>query len=66
VDFHTTLEVPKHVLEMTSFILSKNIALSKIALRTRRKICGFIVRQAYTNLFFRSLTIVGSRCKFAV
>jgi len=30
-------------------ILSQNTALSKIALRTRRKICGLIVRQARTR-----------------
>jgi len=38
-------------------ILSQNTALSKIALRTRRKICEFIVRQVRTILSFRSSTL---------
>jgi len=40
-------------------ILSQNRALSKIALRIRRKICGLIVRQARTILSFRSSTLAG-------
>lgn len=40
-------------------ILSQNTALFKIALRTRCKILGVIVRQARTILPFRSSTLAG-------
>lgn len=39
--------------------LSQNIALLKIAQRTRRKICGLIVRQTRTILSFKSSTLAG-------
>jgi len=47
--------------EMTPFLL-QNRTFSKIALHTRRKICGLIVRQAHTILSFRFSTLASRVC----